>query len=202
VNDISTNITTPISTAFETAASVVTTAWDGVSGFFIDIVNGIIDSINWLINELNKFNFTVGPWNLWDAQHVDLGIFGQYDIPAVGIPAVTLGIQGIPTIPRITKKAEGGFVSTGDMFIAREAGPELVGRIGNRTAVANNDQIVSGVANGVAAGQSEQNYLLRQQNEYLRAILAKESTVRVEPSAGWGRFNRQSEQMYARNAGG
>lgn len=98
--------------------------------------------------------------------------------------------------------AEGGFVSTGDMFIAREAGPELVGRIGNRTAVANNDQIVSGVASGVAAGQAEQNYLLRQQNEYLRAILAKESTVRVEPSAGWGRFNRQSEQMYARNAGG
>lgn len=113
-----------------------------------------------------------------------------------------LGPYGFIPTRLLHLKADGGFVGTGDMFIAREAGPELVGRIGNRTAVANNDQIVSGVANGVAAGQSEQNYLLRQQNEYLRAILAKESTVRVEPSAGWGRFNRQSEQMYARNAGG
>ena len=45
--------------------------------------------------------------------------------------------------------ASGGFPQHGEMFIAREAGPELVGRIGNRTAVANNDQIVSGVASGV-----------------------------------------------------
>lgn len=42
--------------------------------------------------------------------------------------------------------ASGGFPTTGEMFIARESGPELVGRIGNRTAVANNDQIVSGIA--------------------------------------------------------
>lgn len=38
---------------------------------------------------------------------------------------------------------------TGQLFIAREAGPELVGSIGNHTAVVNNDQIVSSVANGV-----------------------------------------------------
>ncbi len=35
------------------------------------------------------------------------------------------------------------------MFIARESGPEMVGRIGNRTAVANNDQIIDGVSKGV-----------------------------------------------------
>jgi hypothetical protein len=35
------------------------------------------------------------------------------------------------------------------MFIAREAGPELVGTIGNRSAVANNDQIVESVSTGV-----------------------------------------------------
>lgn len=98
-------------------------------------------------------------------------------------------------------RASGGFVTTGQMFIARESGPELVGTMGNRTAVANNDQIVAGIAGGVAAGQEEQNQLLRQQNEYLRRLLAKESTVRVEPSAKWGRFNRQSNEMYARNTG-
>ena len=45
--------------------------------------------------------------------------------------------------------AQGGFPDEGQMFIAREAGPELVGRIGNRTAVANNDQIVDAIREGV-----------------------------------------------------
>ena len=35
------------------------------------------------------------------------------------------------------------------MFIAREAGPELVGTLGRHTAVMNNNQIVSSVAAGV-----------------------------------------------------
>lgn len=47
-------------------------------------------------------------------------------------------------------RASGGFVDTGQMFIARESGPELVGRIGGRTAVANNDQIVESISKGVA----------------------------------------------------
>lgn len=45
--------------------------------------------------------------------------------------------------------AMGGFPNMGEMFIAREAGPEMVGRIGNRTTVANNDQIVQAVSEGV-----------------------------------------------------
>lgn len=45
--------------------------------------------------------------------------------------------------------ADGGFPDTGELFIAREAGPELVGRINGKTAVANNDQIVSGISSGV-----------------------------------------------------
>ena len=45
--------------------------------------------------------------------------------------------------------AHGGFPATGQTFIAREAGPELVGTIGNRNAVVNNDQIVESVSRGV-----------------------------------------------------
>lgn len=45
--------------------------------------------------------------------------------------------------------ADGGFVQTGQLFLAREAGPELVGTMGGRTAVANNDQIVAGISQGV-----------------------------------------------------
>lgn len=47
--------------------------------------------------------------------------------------------------------ASGGYPSTGQLFLAREAGPELVGSIGGRTAVANNDQIVAAVSQGVAS---------------------------------------------------
>lgn len=45
--------------------------------------------------------------------------------------------------------ADGGFPDVGQVFIAREAGPEMVGTIGGHTAVANNDQIVSGITSGV-----------------------------------------------------
>ena len=45
--------------------------------------------------------------------------------------------------------AQGGFPDMGQMFIARERGPEMVGKIGSRNAVVNNNQIVEGVANGV-----------------------------------------------------
>lgn len=70
----------------------------------------------------------------------------------IGIKAVvTLVMQKIEDSFKnnIKQKATGGFVDTGELFIAREAGPELVGRINGKTAVANNDQIVSGISTGV-----------------------------------------------------
>ncbi len=57
----------------------------------------------------------------------------------------------------IDLRAGGGFPETGQMFIAREAGPELVGRIGRRTAVANNDQIVQGIASAVRSAMAGAN---------------------------------------------
>lgn len=50
----------------------------------------------------------------------------------------------------VTKHAAGGFVSDGQLFLARESGPEMVGQIGGQTAVANNGQIVQAVSAGVA----------------------------------------------------
>ena len=51
--------------------------------------------------------------------------------------------------------ATGGFPAQGEMFIAREAGPELVGSIGSQTAVANNGQIIDGIRQGVAQAMME-----------------------------------------------
>lgn len=75
----------------------------------------------------------------------------------------------------ITARATGGTVASGQLFMARENGlPEMVGSFGGQTAVANNDQIVQGITNGVAQANSAQNRLLQEQNALLRAILQKE----------------------------
>ena len=50
----------------------------------------------------------------------------------------------------VTQRAGGGFVPDGQLFLANEgSAPELVGRIGNSTAVANSDQIIEGIRIGV-----------------------------------------------------
>lgn len=96
------------------------------------MVNTGIEYINRFIGWLNsKMHFS------WEA----FEIAGKEIVPAGSIQLFT--------IPQIPYLADGGFVNAGQMFIAREAGPELVGSINGRTAVANNDQIVAAVSKGV-----------------------------------------------------
>lgn len=64
------------------------------------------------------------------------------------VPSVSINEPQLPDMPS-KYYATGGFPATGQMFIAREAGPELVGTIGRRNAVVNNDQIVESVSAGV-----------------------------------------------------
>ena len=66
-----------------------------------------------------------------------------------GVTSADFGININVNPPDIKRAASGGFPSMGQMFIAREAGPELVGTIGSRSAVVNNDQIVESVSAGV-----------------------------------------------------
>lgn len=107
----------------------------GLGGSVVSGINGIISTVekglNWVIEKINSLSFTTPDW-------LPLGLGGKHF--GLDIPQITLGRVSMPTF------ALGGFPDHGEMFIAREQGPELVGRIGNRTAVANNDQIVSGIA--------------------------------------------------------
>lgn len=112
------------------------------------------------------------------------------------IKRLTSAIESLPTSKTVTIKAvyqssgtspqgfaTGGFPSTGQLFVAREAGPEMVGSIGRKTAVVNNDQIVAGIASGVASANTESNALLREQNGLLRAMLEKESNISLDGKA-------------------
>lgn len=79
--------------------------------------------------------------------------------------------------------ADGGFPNDGQLFLAGESGPEFVGSMSGHTAVANNDQIVEGIREGVESAMAKQNELLRQQNELLKALLEKESTSEISVSS-------------------
>ena len=119
----------------------------------------------------------------------------NYVIGMINMVIETMSFGAI-TIPLIPLMADGGFPEQGQMFIAREAGAEMVGSIGRRTAVANNDQIVSGIAGGVAEANEEQNALLREQNSLLRAILEKDSGVYLD-----GKDIAKSYDKYKRESG-
>lgn len=111
--------------------------------------NGVRNNINNLRTDLNA---------PWFNQNSDggAGVFAKNMATSLvtkfGNPKLTATIDGKVTDLgkcSIKLKADGGFLNAGEMFIAREAGPEMVGRIGNKTAVANNDQIVSAISQGV-----------------------------------------------------
>lgn len=188
-----------IQKAMEDPIGFIQTAWSNlvtwfdenitkpIANFFIGCMNGMISALNWVIDAMNGFSFTIP----------GVELFGQklWD-------DTTVGISGIPRLDMIPTLANGGILNDGQMFIAREAGPELVGTMGGHTAVANNDQIVAGVASGVAAGQAEQNSLLRQGIMLLQELTNKEFNAVVKPSAGLGRTIQQSSRMYSRMAGG
>ena len=142
------------------------------------ILNAIIDWFNKLPSRMIDIgkNILKGVWNGilsmgdWLKQKINdfFGGIGDGIADAVGIG------QGTSVdITPVQKFATGGFPNRGQLFIANESGPEMVGRIGGRSAVANKDQITDGIATAVYAANAEQNQLLREQNDLLRAILAK-----------------------------
>lgn len=90
--------------------------------------------------------------------------------------------------------ADGGFPDAGQLFIAREAGAEMVGSMGGHTAVANNDQIVEGIREGVEAAMERQNQLLRRQNELLQALLEKEGSTEINVSSFYQAVNRTNQR--------
>lgn len=90
--------------------------------------------------------------------------------------------------------ADGGFPDAGQLFIAREAGAEMVGSLGGHAAVANNDQIVEGIREGVEAAMERQNQLLRRQNELLQALLEKEGSAEVNVSSFYQAVNRTNQR--------
>lgn len=102
------------------------------------------------------------------------------------------------TSSSLSTYASGGFPDAGQLFIANEAGPELVGSIGGKTAVANNSQIETGIAQGVYQANAEQNTLLSEQNSLLRQLLEKGSDIVLDGkkvSRGLQSYNQRQSKL-------
>lgn len=94
----------------------------------------------------------------WLANMLIIGI-GSLTIPIKGFSFKNGALSSLTnvlsrTLSTVHPFASGGFPTKGQFFVAREAGPELVGNIGSRSAVMNNMQIVAAVSGGVARAVS------------------------------------------------
>ena len=74
----------------------------------------------------------------------------------------------------IAQFASGGRPSHGTMFVAGEAGAEVVGHIGGRSEVLNESQMASVMYDAVSDAMATQNAILIKQNQLLSGILAKD----------------------------
>ena len=111
---------------------------------FVNIKNAILEGfkkvVNGIIGGLNK---TIAvPFN-----GINTALTKIRDMEILGLTPFS-GLKTI-SVPQIPYLADGGMVNSGQLFVANEAGPELVASIGSKSAVMNNDQIVSAVSQGV-----------------------------------------------------
>lgn len=142
------NIINPLSTAFETVCNNISNffsrLWDGIRGSVIGAMNAVIggieSGINFIVSGINRI------------------INGFNDIVSWAAEVAEVDWDGVDTVPnvylnRIPAYEVGGFPEDG-LFFANHT--ELVGRFTNgRTAVANNEQIISGISYGVKRAVEE-----------------------------------------------
>ena len=108
--------------------------WRGIGNIFINIINKLMQGmekfVNAVIDVLNKLAKPIR----------DIaGIFGK-----------DIGYIEHKTFTQLPQFAQGGYdIPSGQLFIANERGAEMVGTMNNRTTVANNEQIVEGIKQGV-----------------------------------------------------
>ena len=171
----------------DTASDMFGKAKDAVSRKLEDMKNAVRSAIDKI---KNFFNITLGFKGIklpsisvsWDTAS------------AVGQALSKLGMPGVPNFHvNWNQYAKGGFPDEGELYIARENGNEMIGRMGNKNVVANNQQIIDGITRGVASANSQQNALLREQNELLRALLEKDTGISIGDITNAAR--RQNQRM-------
>lgn len=137
---------TNVKNVFSTGGRIFDNIKQGIASVFTNVLNHIISGLNNVIS--TPFNTLNGI--LDRIQGISIAGVQPFSGLYTRLP--------VPQIPQINGYYTGGQPASGEMFMARENGiPELVGRIGNKATVANNEQIIEGIKQGVYEGVSSAN---------------------------------------------
>ena len=140
-NTVKTNISNIWGDISDAISGVASDIWDTLSGWWEDI-KGLFSGLDSFISGIKE-----SVSDAWGSVTEVAGNIGS---------AIADGASNAWEWAKdLIGFADGGFPESGQLFIAREAGAEMVGSIGNRTAVANNDQIVEGIYQGVLAAMQD-----------------------------------------------
>jgi hypothetical protein len=174
------NVIRPIVGFFTDLWTDITVIFGKVVGFFKGVINGVLSGLN------SAISYAFGGINsiLRSIRGFSIAGFTPFS-----------GLREI-SVPQIPMLADGGFVDQGQLFIARESGAEMVGSIGRRTAVANNDQIVEGIATATREGNED---LINALYAVAQQIIAE---MRNQDNGGGGGydFDRAVRDAQRRNA--
>lgn len=177
---------------FENIKSRLTDIWNGIKdavkkpinailGFVENMVNGVINGFNRMITALNALSFDVPEW-----------------VPAIGGKTFGFNLSTLQTIT-IPRLAEGGMVNAGTMFVAGEAGAEVVAQMGRRTGVMNTDEMRESVEQGLigasnALGAAVASALIRANNQGVGSPVV-EVTITADSETLY-KAVRKGEQYY------
>lgn len=136
---ISSDIKKNVNTAWSSTETNTTTKFGNISRTIGRKMGEAKTSVEGGVSDMKKaFDFS---WSLPDLKLPHISVSGGFSLSPLSVPHFS-----------ISWYANGGFPELGEMFIARENGPELVGRMGNQNAVANNSQIIEGITQGAYRG--------------------------------------------------
>lgn len=148
------SIKTTASSVWSSVSTTVSNTWTTIKTNASKFMSNLLDTFKTKFEKL-KQTITEAISRIKSAFDFD------WHLPSLELPHISVTYSdapwalarffGIYSIPHLSVDwyANGGFPDAGQLFIANEAGPEMVGSIGGKTAVANNDQIVDGITYGV-----------------------------------------------------
>lgn len=148
-NDLYTTITSKIRSIYNTISPIVNTIKNLISGI-ISVAQNVASTVGGIVS--NIWNSIRGVENAGNNVQVQVKTTTNTSGNRVG------GGGGAISNRVVQVRANGGFVDRGQLFIANEAGPELVGRIGTQSAVANTSQIIEGIKQGVMSAIMETSF--------------------------------------------